>query len=74
MSVDETGPDIQRFGWRDADDAAFRGWLGGILAASTAEAPDARNLVAAATRCVALVTCSSDWAYQNWRTICVWCA
>lgn len=74
VSVDETWPDIQRFDWQGAGDAAFREWLGGILSASTAAAPDARNLVAAATRCVALVTCSSDWAYQNWRTVCVWCA
>lgn len=72
VRVEETWPDIQTFGF--ADGGAFREWLAGMAAQAAAVSPQAGPLLLAAERCVALVTCASDWAGQPWRTVCVWCA
>ncbi len=75
LSVDERWSDIQTFDWSaDPSGEAFRPWLAGIAAQATARTEGWEALCASASRCVALVTCSSDWSYQPWRTVAVWCA
>ncbi len=65
--------EIQRFGWQEGD-AAFREWLWGIASQASAVSAQAPELLACATRCITLVTCSSDLAFQPWRTLAIWAA
>lgn len=75
LSVDEGWPDIQTFDWSgDPSGEAFRPWLAGIASQATARSAGWEALCASASRCVALVTCTSDWSHQPWRTIAVWCS
>lgn len=71
MSVDKSYADIQRFGF--ADDDSLHGWLGGLLSQASASSGDAEALIAAATRAMTLVTCSSDTAGRRARTLLTFC-
>ena len=80
LRVDASWQEIQRFDWGSAvrdgggqDDVAdFRTWLEGIAAQADALSPQADQMLANATRCITLVTCSSDFAMQRWRTLALW--
>ena len=80
LRVDAGWQDIQRFDWESAgqgaDDQAetdiFRTWLEGIASQADALSPQADQMLARATRCITLVTCSSDFAMQRWRTLALW--
>ena len=80
LRVDASWQEIQRFDWgsavrdgRDQDDVAdFRTWLEGIAAQADALSPEASQMLANAARCITLVTCSSDFAMQRWRTLALW--
>lgn len=80
LRVDASWQEIQRFDWgnagkdsRDQDDVAgFRAWLEGIAAQADALSLQASQMLANAARCITLVTCSSDFAMQRWRTITLW--
>ena len=80
LRVDASWQEIQRFDWGSADQdgggqddvAGFRTWLEGIAAQADALSPQADQMLANATRCITLVTCSSDFAMQRWRTITLW--
>lgn len=80
LRVDASWQEIQRFDWgnagqdsRDQDDVAdFRTWLEGIGAQADALSAQANQMLANAARCITLVTCSSDFAMQRWRTLALW--
>ena len=80
LRVDASWQEIQRFDWGSAgqdtgdqdDVASFRTWLEGIAAQADALSPQADQMLAQATRCITLVTCSSDFAMQRWRTLALW--
>ena len=80
LRVDASWQEIQRFDWGSAvrdgggqDDVAdFRTWLEGIAAQADALSPQASQMLANVTRCITLVTCSSDFAMQRWRTLALW--
>lgn len=80
LRVDASWQEIQRFDWeegagRDTDQAetcVFRAWLEGIAAQADALSSQADQMLAQATRCITLVTCSSDFAMQRWRTLALW--
>ena len=80
LRVDAGWQDIQRFDWgdgtgQDADQAeadAFRAWLEGIALQADALSPQVDQMLAGASRCITLVTCSSDFAMQRWRTLALW--
>ncbi len=73
LRVDSSWADIQRFDWREGgEDDAFRDWLGGIASQASALSAQAAELLAQASRCITLVTCSSDLAFQPWRTLALW--
>ena len=80
LRVDASWQEIQRFDWGSAvrdgggqDDVAdFRTWLEGIAAQADALSAQADQMPANATRCITLVTCSSDFAMQRWRTLALW--
>lgn len=80
LRVDASWQEIQRFDWgsagqdrRDQDDVAdFHTWLEGIAAQADALSPQASQMLANAARCITLVTCSSDFAMQRWRTLALW--
>lgn len=80
LRVDASWQEIQRFDWgnagqdsRDQDDVAdFRTWLEGIAAQADALSAQASQMLANAARCITLVTCSSDFAMQRWRTLALW--
>ena len=80
LRVDASWQEIQRFDWGSAvrdgggqDDVAdFRTWLEGIAAQADALCARADQMLANATRCITLVTCSSDFAMQRWRTLALW--
>lgn len=80
LRVDASWQEIQRFDWgnagqdsRDQDDVAdFRTWLEGIAAQADALSAQANQMLANAARCITLVTCSSDFAMQRWRTLALW--
>ena len=81
LRVDASWQDIQRFDWESAGQGAsrdqaetdvFRAWLEGIASQADALSPQASQMLARATRCVTLVTCSSDFAMQRWRTLALW--
>ena len=80
LRVDASWQEIQRFDWGgagqdtgDRDDvASFRAWLEGIAAQADALSSQADQMIAQATRCITLVTCSSDFAMQRWRTLALW--
>lgn len=67
LSVDSSWPDILRFSF--SSDEEFHAWLDAIIEASTARAPNARELSSGASRVITLVTCSSNRAGQPWRTL-----
>ena len=71
LRVEESWPDIQTFSFDG--EGAFREWLAGVASQAGAVSASADALLLSATRCVSLVTCSSDWAGQPWRTVAVWC-
>lgn len=80
LRVDASWQEIQRFDWGSAvrdgggqdDVAGFRTWLEGIAAQADALSPQASQILANAARCITLVTCSSDFAMQRWRTLALW--
>ena len=80
LRVDASWQEIQRFDWgnagqdsRDQDDVAdFCTWLEGIAAQADALSAQASQMLVSATRCITLVTCSSDFAMQRWRTLALW--
>lgn len=80
LRVDASWQEIQRFDWGSAvrdgggqDDVAdFRTWLEGVAAQADALCARADQMLANATRCITLVTCSSDFAMQRWRTLALW--
>lgn len=80
LRVDASWQEIQRFDWGNAgqdtgdqdDVASFRTWLEGIAAQADALSPQADQMLAQVTRCITLVTCSSDFAMQRWRTLALW--
>lgn len=80
LRVDASWQEIQRFDWGNAgqdtgdqdDVASFRTWLEGIAAQADALSSQADQMLAQATRCITLVTCSSDFAMQRWRTLALW--
>ena len=80
LRVDASWQEIQRFDWesavRDGGDqdglADFRTWLEGIAAQADALSAQASQMLANAARCITLVTCSSDFAMQRWRTLALW--
>lgn len=80
LRVDASWQEIQRFDWGSAgqdgggqdDVAGFRTWLEGIAAQADALSPQASQMLTNATRCITLVTCSSDFAMQRWRTLALW--
>lgn len=80
LRVDASWQEIQRFDWGSAgqdtgdqdDVASFRTWLEGIAAQADALSPQASRMLVSATRCITLVTCSSDFAMQRWRTLALW--
>ena len=80
LRVDASWQEIQRFDWgsagQDGGDqdglADFRTWLEGIAAQADALSAQASQMLANAARCITLVTCSSDFAMQRWRTITLW--
>lgn len=80
LRVDASWQEIQRFDWGgagqgtgDQDDvASFRTWLEGIAAQADALSPQASQMLVSAARCITLVTCSSDFAMQRWRTLALW--
>ena len=80
LRVDASWQEIQCFAWEeraggDTDQAetdVFRTWLEGIAAQADALSSKAGSLLGAATRCITLVTCSSDFAMQRWRTLALW--
>lgn len=80
LRVDASWQEIQRFDWGSADQntedqdglAGFRTWLEGIAAQADALSPQASQMLANAARCITLVTCSSDFAMQRWRTLALW--
>ena len=80
LRVDASWQEIQRFDWGSAvrdgggqDDVAdFRTWLEGIAAQADALCAQASQMLANASRCITLVTCSSDFAMQRWRTLALW--
>lgn len=67
LSVRDDWPDIMRFTF--ADDESMRAWLGRIVTESTAKNPDSKRLLLGAHRVVTLVTCSSNFSGQPWRTL-----
>ena len=80
LRVDASWQEIQRFDWGNAgldsrgqdDLAGFHTWLEGIAAQADALSPQASQMLANAARCITLVTCSSDFAMQRWRTLALW--
>ena len=80
LRVDASWQEIQRFDWgnagQDTEDqdglADFCTWLEGIAAQADALSPQASQMLVSATRCITLVTCSSDFAMQRWRTLALW--
>lgn len=80
LRVDASWQEIQRFDWGSAgqsegaqgDADGFRVWLAGIAAQADALSPKASSLLDGAARCFTLVTCSSDFAMQRWRTLALW--
>lgn len=80
LRVDASWQEIQRFDWGSAgqdggdqdDVAGFRTWLEGIAAQADALSAQAGQMLANAARCITLVTCSSDFAMQRWRTLALW--
>lgn len=80
LRVDASWQEIQRFDWgsagQDTEDqdglAGFRTWLEGIAAQADALSAQAGQMLANAARCITLVTCSSDFAMQRWRTLALW--
>ena len=80
LRVDASCQEIQRFGWGSAgqdgggqDDVAdFRTWLEGIAAQADALSAQVSQMLTNAARCITLVTCSSDFAMQRWRTLALW--
>ena len=80
LRVDASWQEIQRFDWGSAvrdgggqdDVAGFRTWLEGVAAQADALSAQASQMLANAARCITLVTCSSDFAMQRWRTLALW--
>lgn len=80
LRVDASWQEIQRFDWgsagQDTEDqdglAGFRAWLEGIAAQADTLSLQASQMLANAARCITLVTCSSDFAMQRWRTLALW--
>ena len=80
LRVDASWQEIQRFDWgsagQDTEDqdglADFRTWLEGIAAQADALSAQASQMLVNAARCITLVTCSSDFAMQRWRTLALW--
>lgn len=71
LRVPSDWPDVQRFDF--GDDSSLPDFLCGICRSSSAKSPDAAVLCQAPTRAVTLVTCSSLWSGQPWRTLVVYC-
>ncbi len=72
LRVDSSWADIQRFDWQEGGGDVFRDWLGGIASQASALSAQASELMAQSGRCITLVTCSSDLAFQPWRTLALW--
>ena len=80
LRVDASWQEIQRFDWKEGacgdtnqtETDVFRAWLEGIAAQADALSPQADQMLISATRCITLVTCSSDFAMQRWRTLALW--
>ena len=67
LRVREDYAPIQVFSWQDL--GHLRAWLRDMARQSSATAPDWERTVQGATRCLTLVTCSSDFSGQAWRTL-----
>lgn len=67
LRVREDYAPIQVFSWQDLDH--LRTWLYDIAQRSSAAVPDWERVARGATRCLTLVTCSSDLPGQGWRTL-----
>lgn len=74
LRVDSSWAEIQRFDWQEGADPAFSSWLEGIASQADALSAKAPELLAQASRCITLITCSSDLAFQPWRTLVLWVA
>ena len=76
LRVDAGWQKIQRFGWDSetagAVDDGFATWLEDIAMQADALSSDATALLRAPSRCLTLVTCSSEFARQRWRTLALW--
>lgn len=80
LRVDASWQEIQRFDWKEgtggdtnqAETDVFLAWLEGIAAQADALSSQASQMLVKATRCITLVTCSSDFAMQRWRTLALW--
>jgi SrtB family sortase len=70
LRVDSSWQDIQRFEWGTMRE--FSNWLAGIVAKAGAVGRNPESLLAQAQRCITLVTCSSDFSFQPWRTLAIW--
>lgn len=69
LSVDMWFGDVQRFDFED--DGQLRVWLSELSQQATAVSPECKQLLDNASSAVTLVTCSSDYAHQEWRTLTV---
>lgn len=69
MSVGQSYPEIQRFSFANQKD--MQGWLEQLVEQSDAHAKKAKEACAHVGHVVTLVTCSSIWANQPYRTLVV---
>lgn len=67
LRVREDYAPIQVFSWPDSEH--LRSWLHDRARHSSATMPDWERAAQDATRCLTLVTCSSDLPGQGWRTL-----
>ena len=76
LRVDASWQEIQRFDWDAAavgrDNPGFASWLEDVARQADALSPNATALLRTVTRCFTLVTCSSGFARQRWRTLALW--
>lgn len=72
LHVNEWCPDIQQFSFKDTQE--LRKWLEALYAQASSRTKEGKEYINKADTVVTLVTCSSDFSHQPWRTLVMFVA